>query len=106
MSRPRRATRCTPTSAGSADCSRRSTRRGYRQAAAAYRRAEGIAHDLGDRFQEGMILDHLGDSHDAAGEVDAACAAWRRAMHILSGLGHPDAETVRVKLGQRERTDR
>lgn len=37
----------------------------------------------------------LGDTHLAAGDPDAARAAWRQALSTLDELGHPDAGQVR-----------
>jgi hypothetical protein len=45
-----------------------------------------------------MILDHLGDTHAAAGDPGAARAAWQQALAILTELDHPDAERLRGKL--------
>jgi predicted negative regulator of RcsB-dependent stress response len=51
-----------------------------------------------DRYSEARVLGHIGDAHMAAGDRDAARAAWRDALAILHELGHPDAAAVRVKL--------
>ena len=44
------------------------------------------------------ILTHLGDTHHAAGDPDAARDAWQQALTILDDLDHPDAAQVRAKL--------
>jgi hypothetical protein len=43
-------------------------------------------------------LIHLGDTRHALGQPDAARAAWTDALHILTDLDHPDADTVRATL--------
>lgn len=68
------------------------------QARDCYQHALPMFHDLGDRFEEADVLTHLGDSCRAAGDVEAAADAWRRALAILDDLGHPDAVDVRVRL--------
>jgi hypothetical protein len=45
------------------------------------------------------VLTHLGDTHHASGEIEAARTRWREAMVILDGLHHPDAAKLRAKLG-------
>jgi hypothetical protein len=40
----------------------------------------------------------VGDTHHAAGDLDAAGTAWRRALTVLDDLAHPDADQVRAKL--------
>ena len=55
--------------------------------------------DLGDRYDEADTLTHLGDTHHAAGDPDAARDAWQQALTILDELDHPDADQVRAKLG-------
>ena len=55
--------------------------------------------DLGDRYNEADTLTHLGDTHHAAGDPDAARDAWQQALTILDELDHPDADQVRAKLG-------
>jgi hypothetical protein len=54
--------------------------------------------DLTDRYYESDTLTHLGDTHLAVGDPDAARAAWRQALTILDDLDHPDAQNVRAKL--------
>jgi hypothetical protein len=43
-------------------------------------------------------LVHLGDTHDASGDTDAARDCWRAALAILTDLDYPDAEQVRARL--------
>jgi hypothetical protein len=56
--------------------------------------------ELTDRYREADTLTRLGDTHHAAGNPDAARAAWHHALSILTDLHHPDTETVRAKLHQ------
>jgi hypothetical protein len=51
-----------------------------------------------DRSNEAEILTHLGDSHEALGDLDSARDAWRQALVILEDLDHPDAAQLRAKL--------
>ncbi|GAB3083824.1 hypothetical protein [Micromonospora schwarzwaldensis] len=44
------------------------------------------------------MLDNLGDSLRAAGDLDAARRAWREALVIFDELRHPDADRPRAKL--------
>jgi hypothetical protein len=45
-----------------------------------------------------VTIGKLGDTLQAAGELDAAGAAWAEALEILIELDHPAADTVRTKL--------
>ncbi|HEU4421459.1 MAG TPA: BTAD domain-containing putative transcriptional regulator [Pilimelia sp.] len=74
--------------------------RNYAEAVACHERAIDLARSLGDPNDQATYLDHLGDNHLGAGDVDAARTAWREALAILSELGHPDAGTVRAKLAE------
>jgi len=47
---------------------------------------------------EATALIHLGDTHHAAGDPDAARDPWQQARSILDNLHHPDADQVRSKL--------
>ena len=71
------------------------------RAIASYQRAVELFRELGDRYNQGMSLNRLGDSHQAAGNTAAAGRAWRQALTILSELDHPDAAQVRGKLDTR-----
>jgi len=46
----------------------------------------------------GDTLDHLGDVHRSAGNIDAAHGAWTLAPGIFDELSHPDGDAVRGKL--------
>jgi tetratricopeptide (TPR) repeat protein len=52
-----------------------------------------------DRYNQAATLTGLGDTYLAAGQPDAARAAWRQALDILEGLHHPGAEGIRDRLG-------
>ena len=43
-------------------------------------------------------LGHLGDAHQAAGDLGEARTAWKDALAILDDLHHPDAVRIRAKL--------
>ncbi|MFI5898213.1 BTAD domain-containing putative transcriptional regulator [Actinoplanes sp. NPDC051513] len=78
--------------------------RHYPQAITCYQRAIELFQGRGDRYYEAVSLIHLGDTHDGAGDTDAARGAWQHALAILSQLGHSDANQVRTRLhgsGQR-----
>jgi DNA-binding SARP family transcriptional activator/Tfp pilus assembly protein PilF len=76
----------------------------HTQAIACYQQAINLSRDLGDRYDEASILTHLGDTHHAAGNPHAARTAWQQALTILDQLEHPDADTVRAKLHDLDRT--
>jgi hypothetical protein len=54
--------------------------------------------ELTDRFNEADTLNHLGDAHHDAGDIQAARATWARAVRILDEIDHPDGDRVRAKL--------
>jgi tetratricopeptide (TPR) repeat protein/DNA-binding XRE family transcriptional regulator len=70
----------------------------YADAVDSYHRAMTLNRQLGDRNDEADTLTRLGDTHQAAGHPDAARAAWRQALDILTDLDHPGASAVRAKL--------
>jgi tetratricopeptide (TPR) repeat protein len=70
----------------------------YGRAIRCYEYAFERVHELRDEFQEADVLTHLADSHLAAGNIEPARHAWRRALTILDRLGHADADDVRAKL--------
>ena len=80
---------------------------GYRDGEAATWDSLGYAHHhLGhhtqavDCYQHALTLSRdLGDRYHAAGTPDAARTAWTDALSILTDLEHPDADTIRAKLG-------
>ena len=72
----------------------------YPQAITCYRHAVDLYREAGDRYVEADTLTHLGDTHHAAGDIDAARAAYDRAVRILDELDHPDAAKVHAKLSE------
>jgi DNA-binding SARP family transcriptional activator/tetratricopeptide (TPR) repeat protein len=55
--------------------------------------------DINDRSLVADTLSHIGDAYDALGDRDAAKRAWGEALEILDELNHPDAGSLREKLG-------
>ncbi|MET8132260.1 BTAD domain-containing putative transcriptional regulator [Streptomyces sp. NPDC005251] len=58
--------------------------------------------DIGNRWGEGHTLSNLGDVHLDAQEPEAARDSWLQALAIFVEFDHPDAETVRARLGRLE----
>jgi hypothetical protein len=46
------------------------------------------------------VLIHLGDTHHAAGHIDAARDAWLQALDVLDALDRPDTDDVRTRLSR------
>jgi len=65
-----------------------------------FQRAIDLYRELGDDYYVGESLAHLGDAHEAAGDLDAARAAWKEALQHLTAHGHPEAAAVRAKLDE------
>jgi len=57
-----------------------------------------VCRQLADRYNEAVTLDHLGDVHRSAPDLDAARWAWTQALRTLEELDHPDGDRVRAKL--------
>jgi tetratricopeptide (TPR) repeat protein/transcriptional regulator with XRE-family HTH domain len=72
----------------------------YPRALGFYQEALRLFRYLGDRYKEAGTLSSLGESRYAAGDVGAARECWQQALGILADLDHPDAGTIRGKLGQ------
>jgi tetratricopeptide (TPR) repeat protein/transcriptional regulator with XRE-family HTH domain len=70
----------------------------HAEAVACYQRAKPVFVQRGDRFYLTEVLVHLGDSHQAAGDLEAARDAWLEALAILDELRHHNADQVRAKL--------
>ncbi|MGC5662192.1 ATP-binding protein [Micromonospora sp. WMMD723] len=70
----------------------------HRDALDCFREALVLWRETGERYYESVTLMHVGDSHLAAAEPDAARAAWGQALDVLDQLGHPDAALVRDRL--------
>jgi DNA-binding SARP family transcriptional activator/tetratricopeptide (TPR) repeat protein len=71
------------------------------QALRCYRRALDLARELGNRYLESLVLEHLGDHHRARQDWSAASGHWSRALSIREAIGHPSAEQIRQKLAGR-----
>jgi predicted TPR repeat methyltransferase len=79
-------------------------RQGDRAAALAhYEQAVALFRETGDRYNEADTLVRIGDTHHEAGDVPAACDAWRRADAILTELRHPDAQRACERLADSNR---
>ena len=51
---------------------------GYQeQAATCYQQSLALKRELGDRFRLATTLSHLGDTHHATGDLDAARDSWQ-----------------------------
>ncbi|MEH1126649.1 ATP-binding protein [Micromonospora sp. CPCC 206061] len=72
----------------------------YREAAISYEHAHALWRELGHLYQEADLLARLGDTQSAAGDQDGASSTWRRALHILVDLSHPDAEQIKARLSR------
>jgi hypothetical protein len=70
----------------------------HAEAIACHRHAADLSRGVGDRYGEADYLTHLGDTHGATGNLDAARDAWQRALIILEELDHPGAAQLRTKL--------
>jgi tetratricopeptide (TPR) repeat protein len=73
-------------------------RREYTQALACFGHALDLYRDVRDCYLEADTLVHIGDTHHATGRTGRAAPAWRQALEILDGIGHPEAEQIRDKL--------
>ena len=71
---------------------------GGSEAVECYRQALDLLRTIGHRYEQADTLTRLGDTHHAAGDLDAARDAWEQAQAIFEDLQHPDAEQVRHKL--------
>jgi tetratricopeptide (TPR) repeat protein len=76
------------------------------EAVECYERALALLRSNDDRHYEALTLDHLGDTLLAAGDPDAASAAWRDALAVLEAPHHPVADEIRTKLAGIRRTRR
>ncbi|MFC7590826.1 ATP-binding protein [Nonomuraea antimicrobica] len=70
----------------------------HQEAITCYENAAALLGDFDDRHELADALTNMGDSHLAAGQADAARDAWRRALDILTDLGHTDADGVRARI--------
>ena len=72
----------------------------YDEAAACYQHTLDLLDVSHDSYHVAETLTSLGDCHQAAGKTTAAREAWERALAILDEMRHPDAASIRGKLGQ------
>jgi DNA-binding SARP family transcriptional activator/Tfp pilus assembly protein PilF len=73
----------------------------HREAIESYQQALHLFRAAGDSYGEAFCLGYLGDVYDAAGDAGDARRAWLRALGILDGLNHSDADQIRAKLRAR-----
>ncbi|GAA2810536.1 AfsR/SARP family transcriptional regulator [Kribbella solani] len=70
------------------------------QAISCYQRAADLYHAEGDQYYTAMGIAKVGDAYASNGNTEQARHNWLRAAHKLEALQHPDAATVRARLGQ------
>jgi predicted negative regulator of RcsB-dependent stress response len=59
----------------------------------------------GELYNQATAQAHLGDTHRAVGDHEAAQAAWKAALDILDEMSHPEAKELRGKLQGLARTE-
>jgi tetratricopeptide (TPR) repeat protein len=70
----------------------------YPKAIACYQSALAIFTDLDNSYYQATVLTHLGETHLATGDADAAQTSWVLARRILHNLNHPEESDVDAKL--------
>jgi len=70
----------------------------WTEAVSCYRRGLELEERYGNRYHQAVVLYHIGDCLEPAGDRPAARQAWRQSLSILDDLGHPDATGVRLRL--------
>jgi tetratricopeptide (TPR) repeat protein/transcriptional regulator with XRE-family HTH domain len=70
----------------------------YDQAVDAYQQALAMARQAEDRYEEAVLLTHLGDTHLAAGDRASAGAAWRPAIALLAAIDDAAADALGRRL--------
>jgi DNA-binding SARP family transcriptional activator len=73
----------------------------HNQAIGYYTGAIEVYRDFDNHYHEAETQTRLGDTHLEAGDPKAARIAWTRSLHLLTDLGHPDAEQVSNRLHAR-----
>jgi transcriptional regulator with XRE-family HTH domain/tetratricopeptide (TPR) repeat protein len=53
----------------------------------------------GNRYKAAEALEHLAETHQAAGDIPAAQETLRQALAIYEGLNHPRAAMIRADIG-------
>lgn len=67
-------------------------------AIACYRRSLVLYQSVDDQYGRADTLRSLGETCLEAGDPQAAREAWRASLEILTGIGHPDAAALRVRI--------
>jgi transcriptional regulator with XRE-family HTH domain/tetratricopeptide (TPR) repeat protein len=75
----------------------------YRDAVECFTRALELGSGSGNRLLLANTLGHLAQTHQAAGDVAAARAAWTGALEVYDDLRHRDGEKVRAKIRELDR---
>jgi tetratricopeptide (TPR) repeat protein len=70
----------------------------YREALRCFARALELGSLSGNRLLLANTLGHLAQTHQAAGDVAAARAAWAGALEVYDDLRHRDGDKVRAKI--------
>jgi tetratricopeptide (TPR) repeat protein len=63
-----------------------------------YRQALDLCRAIGNRWEEAVVLTHIGDAHEAVRDTHSAITAWRAALATFEQFNHPNAERLRAKL--------
>jgi tetratricopeptide (TPR) repeat protein len=79
--------------------------RRYADAIPCYQRAIEMLRNNGELYNQATAQAHLGDTHRAVGDHEAAQAAWKAALDILDEMSHPEAKELRGKLQGLARTE-
>ncbi|WP_328911851.1 MULTISPECIES: AfsR/SARP family transcriptional regulator [unclassified Streptomyces] len=72
---------------------------GYEEAVAAFTAALALAREVGDPYEEAVVLGHLVASHWAAGDSAAADRARALALDLIAGLDGEEAAALRESTG-------
>jgi tetratricopeptide (TPR) repeat protein len=74
----------------------------YDDAVRCFSRALDLGTAVGNRLLLANTLGHLAETHQAAGSLTLARAAWQRALDMYDDLRHRDADRVRAKIRELE----
>ncbi|WP_290859677.1 tetratricopeptide repeat protein [Hamadaea sp.] len=72
----------------------------HEQAVLCFQHALGLAQQSGDQHSAAVVLNHLGDNHESAGDLVSARDVWQEALDIFTELSHADADEMRAKLAR------